>query len=101
MGELEDLWLLARDAGCGFTVRLKELITDRRAGKSVLNVPEGPSLAAAGVGRARRKLSAVRGVNSEGKMLAFQVSDLPEMPKGRATRFSTFRPRRPRNAGRC
>ena len=40
MGEPEDLWLLASDAGYGFTVRLKELITDRRAGKTVLNVPD-------------------------------------------------------------
>ncbi|EQD43569.1 DNA topoisomerase IV subunit A, partial [mine drainage metagenome] len=41
MSEPEDLWLLASDAGYGFAVRLKELITDRRAGKSVLNVPAG------------------------------------------------------------
>src|ERR1700726_4933551 len=40
MGEPEEMWLLASDAGYGFTVRLKELITDRRAGKTVLNVPD-------------------------------------------------------------
>src|SRR6202044_1833882 len=40
LGEPEDLWLLATDAGYGFTVRLKELITDRRAGKTVLTVPD-------------------------------------------------------------
>ena len=40
IGEPEDLWLLASDAGYGFTARLKDLITDRRAGKTVLNVPE-------------------------------------------------------------
>ncbi len=40
LGEPEDLWLLATDAGYGFTVRFKELITDRRAGKTVLTVPE-------------------------------------------------------------
>src|SRR5271170_1528133 len=40
MGEPEELWLLASDAGYGFTVRLKDLITDRRAGKTVLNVPD-------------------------------------------------------------
>ncbi|HJX22338.1 MAG TPA: DNA topoisomerase IV subunit A, partial [Steroidobacteraceae bacterium] len=38
IGEPEDLWLLASDAGYGFTARLKDLITDRRAGKTVLNV---------------------------------------------------------------
>ena len=40
IGEPEDLWLLASDAGYGFTARLKDLISDRRAGKTVLNVPE-------------------------------------------------------------
>ncbi len=48
IGEPEDLWLLASDAGYGFTVRLKELITDRRAGKTVLNVPDNSHGAAAG-----------------------------------------------------
>jgi len=85
MGEPEDLWLLASDAGYGFTVRLKELITDRRAGKSVLNVPEGsvvlpPAFVAS-------PDSLVCAVNSEGKMLAFKVQDLPEMPKGKGNKI--------------
>ena len=37
IGEPEDLWLLASDAGYGFTARLKDLVSDRRAGKTVLN----------------------------------------------------------------
>jgi topoisomerase IV subunit A len=85
MGEPEDLWLLASDAGYGFTVRLKELITDRRAGKSVLNVPEKsvvlpPAFVAS-------PDSLVCAVNSEGKMLAFKVADLPEMPKGKGNKI--------------
>jgi topoisomerase-4 subunit A len=85
MGEPEDLWLLASDAGYGFTVRLKELVTDRRAGKSVLNVPEKsivlpPAFVAS-------PDSLVCAVNSEGKMLAFKVSDLPEMPKGKGNKI--------------
>jgi topoisomerase IV subunit A len=85
MGEPEDLWLLASDAGYGFTVRLKELITDRRAGKSVLNVPEKsvvlpPAFVAS-------PDSLVCAVNTEGKMLAFKVSDLPEMPKGKGNKI--------------
>src|SRR5262249_20659718 len=69
MGEPEDLWLLASDAGYGFTVRLKELITDRRAGKTVLNVPENSHvLPPANVPSPD---SLVLTVSSEGKMLAF------------------------------
>jgi len=85
MGEPEDLWLLASDAGYGFTVRLKELITDRRAGKTVLNVPEKAlALPPAFVASPE---SLVCSVNSEGKMLAFVVKDLPEMPRGKGNKI--------------
>ena len=85
MGEPEDLWLLASDAGYGFTVRMKELITDRRAGKTVLNVPDKalvlpPAFVAS-------PDSLVCAVSSEGKMLAFMVKDLPEMPRGKGNKI--------------
>src|SRR5262245_22842991 len=85
MGEPEDLWLLASDAGYGFTVRLKELITDRRAGKSVLNPPE-KALAVPPAFVASPD-SLVCAVNSEGKMLVFAVKDLPEMPRGKGNKI--------------
>ena len=85
MGEPEDLWLLSSDAGYGFTVRLKELITDRRAGKTVLNVPD-KSLALPPAFVASPD-SLVCAVNSEGKMLAFVVKDLPEMPRGKGNKI--------------
>ena len=50
IGDPEDLWLLASDAGYGFTARLKDLITDRRAGKTVLSVPQNAHVLAAGPG---------------------------------------------------
>src|SRR5207245_11465294 len=70
MGEAEDLWLLASDAGYGFTVRLKELITDRRAGKTVLNVPENSHVLPPAFVASPDSL--VLTVSSEGKMLAFK-----------------------------
>src|SRR5207302_10562445 len=73
MGEPEDLWLLASDAGYGFTVRLKELITDRRAGKTVLNVPENSLVLPPAFVPSPDSL--VLTVSSEGKMLAFKVND--------------------------
>jgi len=85
MGEPEDQWLLASDAGYGFTVRLKELVTDRRAGKTVLNVPENShALPPAFVPSPE---SLVLTVSSEGKMLAFKVSDVPEMPRGKGNKL--------------
>src|SRR4051794_13435764 len=85
MGEPEDLYLLASDAGYGFTVRLKELITDRRAGKTVLNVPENSHVLPPAFVPTLDSLVLV--INSEGKMLAFKVADVPEMPKGKGNKL--------------
>jgi topoisomerase IV subunit A len=85
IGEPEDLWLLASDAGYGFTARLRDLITDRRAGKVVLNVPENAQvLAPAPVLSAD---SLVAAVSSEGKLLAFPVGAVPEMPRGKGNKL--------------
>src|SRR2546429_1655201 len=85
LGEPEDLWLLASDAGYGFTVRLKELITDRRAGKTVLNVPDNSHVLPPALVPSAESLVAV--VSSEGKLLAFPVSEVPEMPRGKGNKL--------------
>ncbi|HUL18617.1 MAG TPA: DNA topoisomerase IV subunit A [Steroidobacteraceae bacterium] len=85
IGDPEDLWLLASDAGYGFTARLKELITDRRAGKTVLSVPPNAHVLAPAPVPAPDALVAV--VSSEGKLLAFPVADVPEMPRGKGNKL--------------
>ncbi len=82
IGEPGDRWLLACDAGHGFVAKLESLLVRNRAGKSVFNLPENAKvLAAAPVPEAAGAL--VVAVNSEGRMLAFPVADLPEMERGR------------------
>jgi topoisomerase IV subunit A len=85
IGEPEDLWLIASDAGYGFTVRLKELMTDRRAGKTVLNVPEGSLVLPPAFVPGPDALVVVAG--SEGKMLSFPVADVPELPRGKGNKL--------------
>ncbi|HSD75265.1 MAG TPA: DNA topoisomerase IV subunit A, partial [Steroidobacteraceae bacterium] len=86
IGEAEDLWLVASDAGYGFTVRLKEMHSRNRAGKGVLRVPEGAKvLPAAPVPADPQSLVIV--VSSEGKMLAFPVSEVPELPRGKGNKL--------------
>jgi topoisomerase-4 subunit A len=85
MGEPEDLWLLASDAGYGFTVRLKELMTDRRAGKTILNVPENSHVLPPAFVASPDSLVFV--VSSEGKMLGFKIGEVPEMPKGKGNKL--------------
>jgi topoisomerase IV subunit A len=85
IGEPEDLWLLATDAGYGFTARLKDLITDRRAGKTVLSVPENAHVLAPAPVLAPDSL--VAAISSEGKLLAFPVKEVPEMPRGKGNKL--------------
>jgi topoisomerase-4 subunit A len=85
IGEPEELWLLASDAGYGFTARLKDLVTDRRAGKTVLSVPENAQVLAPAPVSASEALVCV--VSSEGKLLAFPVGEVPEMPRGKGNKL--------------
>ena len=88
MGDPESLWLLASDAGYGFTVRLKELITDRRAGKTVLNVPAGALVLPPAPVPGPDALVAVAAKGDDsGRLLVFKVADVPELPKGKGNKL--------------
>jgi topoisomerase IV subunit A len=86
IGEPDDRWVVASDAGYGFVVKLSEMHSRNRAGKTVLRVPEGSGvLAPAQVPAAGDALLCV--VSTEGKMLAFPVKDLPELPRGKGNKM--------------
>ena len=85
MGDPEGLWLLVSDAGYGFTARLKELITDRRAGKTVLSVPEGGLVLPPAPVASSDSLICV--ANTEGRLLVFPAKEVPEMPKGKGNKL--------------
>jgi len=91
IGEGEDLWLLASDAGYGFTVRLKELQSRNRAGKTLLKLtagalvlPPAPLPLSEGQPLADSRVALV---NSEGRLLLFAVSDVPELPRGKGNKL--------------
>jgi topoisomerase-4 subunit A len=85
IGEPEDLWLLATDAGYGFTVRLKELASRNRAGKAVINVGEGALVLPPVPVPAGDAL--VAAVHSEGRLLVFPASEVPELPRGKGNKL--------------
>ena len=86
IGEPEERWVLASSAGYGFVVKLEDLHSRNRAGKAVLKVPEGASvIAPAPVPATDGALIAA--VNSDGRLLTFPVSDLPELPRGKGNKI--------------
>jgi topoisomerase-4 subunit A len=86
MGDPNDLYLLASDAGYGFIAPLGELITDRRAGKAVLKVPKGAkALPPQRVEDPEEDWLAA--VTNTGHLLVFLVGELPKMEKGKGDRI--------------
>ncbi len=85
LGEPQELWLLESDAGYGCVARLEDLLTDRRAGKTVLNVPD--NALALPPARVPATDALVVAVSSEGKLLAFPVSEVPQMPRGKGNKL--------------
>jgi topoisomerase-4 subunit A len=81
IGEPDDLWLLASDAGYGFKVRLKELYARNKKGKSVLKVPENARVLPAQPIVHEAALAIL--VNDDGAVLALPVAQIEEMTAGK------------------
>ncbi len=86
IGDPQDRWVLASDAGYGFVVKLEELHSRNRAGKAVLKVPEGSGVVAPAPVPAN-EAALLCAASSEGKMLVFPVKDLPELPRGKGNKI--------------
>jgi len=86
LGNPEDLYLLATDAGYGFICTFNDLLSRNKAGKVVLTVPEGaeilPPLLVASLETERLAV-----VSSSGRLLLFPVNDLPRLPNGKGNKI--------------
>jgi len=81
IGEPDDLWLLASDAGYGFSARLRDLYSRNKKGKSVLKVPER-SLVLPAQPITNPEAIAVF-VNNDGEVLALPAAQIAEMSAGK------------------
>tara|TARA_R110002096_G_scaffold6305_11_gene29324 strand:- start:19790 stop:22042 length:2253 start_codon:yes stop_codon:yes gene_type:complete len=86
IGDSEQRYLLASDAGYGFVATLTELVSRNKAGKSILRVPAGGrAIVPAPVPSGRECLIAA--VSSIGRLLVFEMDDLPELAKGKGNKL--------------
>ncbi len=79
--------LIASDAGYGFRTHLSDLYTKNRSGKALLSLPDGarPLVPVLLPDDAQENLLAA--VTSEGRLLVFPVSDLPELSRGKGNKI--------------
>jgi topoisomerase-4 subunit A len=81
IGEPDELWLLASDAGYGFAVKLRELYARNKKGKSVLKVPENALVLPAQPLSNREALAIF--VNNDGEVLTLPVKQIEELNAGK------------------
>jgi len=86
IGDNDQKYLLASDAGYGFVATLTDLVSRNKAGKSVLRVPVGgkavvPSLVP------KDKECLIAAVSSIGRLLLFEMEELPELAKGKGNKL--------------
>ncbi|MBT5862248.1 MAG: DNA topoisomerase IV subunit A [Gammaproteobacteria bacterium] len=86
IGADEQKYLLASDAGYGFIATLSDLVSRHKAGKSILKVPAtGKAVVPAIVPLDSECLIAA--VSSIGRLLLFEMEDLPELAKGKGNKL--------------
>lgn len=86
MGNEDQLYLLASDAGYGFVGKLGDLQSKNRAGKAALSVPKGGEvLQPACIENVEGAW--VAAVSNEGRMLVFPLADLPQLARGKGNKI--------------
>ena len=86
IGDNEQKYLLASDAGYGFIATLEDLVTRNKAGKAVLRVaPGGKAVVPAPIQADSECLIAA--VSSIGRLLMFEMDELPELAKGKGNKL--------------
>jgi topoisomerase-4 subunit A len=86
IGDNEQKYLLASDAGYGFIATLTDLVSRNKAGKAVLRVPVGgKAVVPAPVPKEKECLIAA--VSSIGRLLLFEMEELPELAKGKGNKL--------------
>ena len=92
IGAPEDRVLVASDAGYGFVTQLENLHTRQKAGKQLLSVPAGSDvLPLAPV--AESEEGVLVAATTEGYLLAFYLSELPELARGKGNKLINIPPK--------
>lgn len=86
LGDPEQNYLLATDAGYGFIAKLEDFYTKNRAGKTLLSVPEGAKVLMPHLVKdLETQYLAV--VTNAGRMLLFPIACLPILPRGKGNKI--------------
>ena len=80
------LYVIASDAGYGFVVKGEDLQAKNKAGKALLTLPNGAKVVAPKPVN-NREDDWLAAVTTEGRLLLFKVTDLPQLGKGKGNKI--------------
>ena len=85
MGADKQKILLGTDAGYGFVATIGDLYTKNKAGKAVVSIPKGGRILSPKMVAEDNPL--IVAVSNEGRLLAFPLSELPELSRGKGNKI--------------
>jgi topoisomerase-4 subunit A len=86
MGENQQQYLFASDAGYGFVGPFEALLTKAKNGKAFVSLPKGAKLLPPSPVTSVSNMLCIA-VTTEGRMLAFPLADLPVLNKGKGNKI--------------
>lgn len=86
LGDAEQYYVLATNAGYGFVAKLGDLYAKNKKGKATLTVPAGAQVLTP-VAVTSLETDWVAAVTNTGRMLVFPISELPVMSKGKGNKM--------------
>jgi topoisomerase-4 subunit A len=91
LGEGDKLYLLASDAGYGFVIKLEDMVTKNKNGKAVVNLPKASKVIQP-VAVNNYKTDLIVAVSTIGRLLAFELNELPLLAKGKGLKIIQIPP---------
>ena len=86
MGEEDQCYLLATDAGYGFICSYNDMVSRNKAGKALLSLPtNAKSLTPKLIDRTKEM--SLLAITNEGRMLLFSLEALPQLSKGKGNKI--------------
>ncbi len=85
-GKPETLYLISSNAGYGYVVKLGDLYSKNKAGKSILKLPKDAEVLAPSVVEDHER-DRVAVLSNIGRLLIFDLSELPQLAKGKGLKI--------------
>lgn len=93
IGDEEQTYLIASDAGYGFIVKMADLLSKNKNGKAILTVSQGAKTLPLCETK-KNETDFVVAITNEGRMLIFPVLSLPNLSKGKGNKIIGIPPAR-------